>query len=329
MSDSIAGLFRLSLIIQKATPRDRFLKALTNVQEPLDPIYDMQHVGAKFPKLDCKENAWLQQKLATAITQRRQFFRYSRDHQERKSKPKTGLPSAEQSRTVRSGQIQADMLSQMHPESLGQTQASTLVLDRLDIARFNAYEADDGLSQTSFATSVDENNDHNKLRVPRLEDISGKSREFECPYCCVIIAPRNQKQWKYVSTQIRLRAAIICVLIRTGSMYLRTYDHTFVPRKTVIRSCSQTDAHGLTTNYQSTVVYTSVCSVNQQLSTPRKNCANMFLPVTARLPHQPLQRSYSRLPKKCHNVLLQPNAPFVMNGRTVLGSSILTYHQMT
>ena len=238
VSDSIAGLFRLSLIIQKATPRDRFLKALTNIQEPFDPTYDVQHVGAKFPKLDCKENAWLQQKLASAITQRRQFFRYSRDHQERKSKLKTGLPAVEQSRGVRSGQTQADMLSQIHPESLVQTQASTLVLDRLDTARFNADEAEDSLSQTSFATSVDDSNNHNKLRVPKLEDISGKSREFECPYCCTIIAPRNQRQWKYVSTQIQPNAALVCALIKIGSMYLRIYDHTFVLRKTVTQSCS-------------------------------------------------------------------------------------------
>ncbi|KAF3006599.1 hypothetical protein E8E13_007221 [Curvularia kusanoi] len=55
VKDTITGLFRISIIIRKASPRDRFAKALAASPQPFNDRFDIDHVSNKFPMLNTKE----------------------------------------------------------------------------------------------------------------------------------------------------------------------------------------------------------------------------------------------------------------------------------
>lgn len=83
LADSVSSLFKISLLIRSATPRDRYAKAAASGKQPFDDSFDISHCGHKHPKLEEKENQWLRNRLGQAITQRRQFLKYCRDHHDK------------------------------------------------------------------------------------------------------------------------------------------------------------------------------------------------------------------------------------------------------
>lgn len=99
LADSISSLFKISLLIRSATPRDRYSKAATSVKQPFDDTFDISHVSHKHTKLEKKENQWLRNRLGQAITQRRQYLRYCRDHHD-----KLGADAFERSALIKVGE---------------------------------------------------------------------------------------------------------------------------------------------------------------------------------------------------------------------------------
>lgn len=79
--DTVTSLFKISVLIRSATTRDRYAKAATARGEPFDAHFDIDHVGHKF--LRVHRTDWLEKRLGKAITQRRQYLRYCRQHRER------------------------------------------------------------------------------------------------------------------------------------------------------------------------------------------------------------------------------------------------------
>lgn len=81
VGDIISSLMKVSMLVRKATGRDRYLKAASAAGAPFLPDFDKRHVEDKFPK--ARQLPWLVDRLGAAITQRRQYLRYSRDHRHR------------------------------------------------------------------------------------------------------------------------------------------------------------------------------------------------------------------------------------------------------
>lgn len=81
VDDSITSLFKVSMLVKKATKRDRYAKAASAKSDPFLAEFDMRHVADKYPKI--RTQPWLLERLGSAITQRRQFLRYCRDHKNR------------------------------------------------------------------------------------------------------------------------------------------------------------------------------------------------------------------------------------------------------
>lgn len=203
--EAISNLFRLSMVIQKATPRDRFQKALASTTEPFDVSFDVAHVGSKFPRLESKESEWLKQRLGKAITQRRQYLRYAREHREKKArhqrdsvldnsqqKPPTSEPDAQPAQQVKLDD-RSVLSGQKPPSTLTPTAASTLIVARLEDAE---HMSDTAVSRTSFVTSVNEDDGTNALKVPALKDLAKVGTAFECPFCWTIQTFRSQSTWK-------------------------------------------------------------------------------------------------------------------------------------
>jgi len=169
------------------------------VSAPFSDEFDIHHVWHKFPTLKTKKYGWLVERLGKAITQRRQYLHYCRTHHD-----KTWQDAGSKPVPIRSEQTLSKLPPMLMPSersdfskptsTLAPTQASTLMLTSGQVIEDEMF--DDAQSQTSYATSTDEESTSHKLRVIQLEDVSKGLKHFECPYCWQIQATRSQKSWK-------------------------------------------------------------------------------------------------------------------------------------
>ena len=81
VGDIITSLMKVSMLVRKATGRDRYVKAASAAGDPFLEEFDNRHVADKFPK--ARSQQWLIDRLGAAITARRQYLRYARDHRHR------------------------------------------------------------------------------------------------------------------------------------------------------------------------------------------------------------------------------------------------------
>ncbi|KAE9973286.1 hypothetical protein EG327_009135 [Venturia inaequalis] len=206
LADSISSLFKISLLIRSATPRDRYAKAATSVMQPFDESFDISHCGHKYPKLEKKEYQWLRNRLGKAITQRRQYLKYCRDHHDKlgarsferpppiqreenapEQAPRIFLPMPHE------GSAATIMYKDRPASTLAFTTASTLMPGKLDSAE---QDMEDNRSEFSDATSMADDIGSNQLHVIDIEKASQGMHPFECPYCFTLVRIRRQRSWK-------------------------------------------------------------------------------------------------------------------------------------
>lgn len=207
-SDNISHLFRLSVIIRNATPRDRYAKAAAAAIEPFDDQYDISHVGHKFPRLEMKENEWLKIRLGRAITQRRQYLRYCREHHEKLSKasaltdasesePKLKIHTQDVDLEQKSNlKMRSQIANTIAPSSHVQTTASTLMPSNIETSEIIE---EDRKSQFSYATSMDESSNPDIRQIVPLAKVTEGGLEFECPYCWSIRHYIKESLWRLVT----------------------------------------------------------------------------------------------------------------------------------
>ncbi|KAH7330210.1 hypothetical protein BKA65DRAFT_554201 [Rhexocercosporidium sp. MPI-PUGE-AT-0058] len=94
IDDAINNLFRFSVIIRNNINRDRYAKAAaSSIASPFNDQFDICHVEHKFPALGKRNDRWLVERLGKAVTQRRQYLKYCRDHHEKIAKePQSSEP---------------------------------------------------------------------------------------------------------------------------------------------------------------------------------------------------------------------------------------------
>ena len=201
-SDTITSLFKISVLVKSATTRDRYAKAAKAQGEPFDARFDIGHVGHKFPLVH--QTDWLEKRLGKAITQRRQYLRYCRQHRDRLEtqhkvadiskntvdrQPIPVRKPVEESREATKSHIQ----SLNPPSTFAITTASTLVVNNLESLE---ELPDEVQSQTSYATSINEDESSDMLRVPPLPDEGVRGLPFECPYCWAPQLIKTRRAWK-------------------------------------------------------------------------------------------------------------------------------------
>jgi hypothetical protein len=197
VKDTITSLFRISIIIRQASPRDRFAKALAAQQEPFDDRFDINHVSHKFPILNTKEKEWFKERVGKAITQRRQYLRYSRNHRDKLAREPQDLWQPEDicsKTTLLPVLSQAGKTNPTKPTStLAPTAASTLRLNNIAIQE---KDFQDDRSQTSYAVSLGEDDDEPYLSLPSLAEVSRGATTFECPLCWTIQDIQKESSWR-------------------------------------------------------------------------------------------------------------------------------------
>jgi hypothetical protein len=206
--DSISSLFKVSVLLQRATPRDRYARAKATASPALFSAlsrYDIRHVAEKYPKVKA-DNA-LQELLGKAITERRLFLSYAKDHHKRISDARPAQAEAVHPNVgimEHSGGSGSVTVSEK-PSRLA-TDASTVhpvlgtFLFQETVQKVNLIEDDDdGYSQATSQTSFkDQGYQNGRLRVIPLQDVCEDEHPFECPYCWQIVAFKRQSSWVYV-----------------------------------------------------------------------------------------------------------------------------------
>jgi hypothetical protein len=75
---AIGNLMKLSILIRESSKRDDYAKAASRYST-WSPNPDISHVKEKYGSANMS-SAWLLERLGTAITRRRQFLTYRKDH---------------------------------------------------------------------------------------------------------------------------------------------------------------------------------------------------------------------------------------------------------
>ena len=216
IKDTITSLMQTSIFIRDATPRDRFIKALSSTSSPFPESFDIAHVGHKFPKIDVEGKEWLKGRLGKAIAQRRQYLKYCRQHHDKFSlqveQNQTGVkvPSKSESSfddvtlsgdvgLLSKSQYETSAVHTTPTSAFASTDASTLHPSKLgvieNIAEDNVEDLSESYSQTSYATSVQDNIGESRLQTPSLKDITD-AFPFECPFCWTMQGKMSEKSWR-------------------------------------------------------------------------------------------------------------------------------------
>lgn len=223
-SHCVGGLFRITALIKKATPRDRFGKALRDRRSPFTDQFDINYIQERYPKLAGEDSKWLRERLGHAITNRRQYLRYCREHRERLEAPLPPMPAMTVDGTEdplpRTPGLEAEAGSQevrqhtavpcpdlVSPPNPGpsvqtrlSTKASTLDIARLQVALDASFvgddDAGDATTYSSAPSSAGLDSGENRLQLPTLERASGGSSRFECMLCREMQSITRERSWK-------------------------------------------------------------------------------------------------------------------------------------
>lgn len=219
-SECIRGLLRMSILIRKATPRDRFGKALqatSNRTRPFLDQFDIGHVAERYPKLRREESRWLCERLGRAITKRRQLLRYLRDHRSRVAggpgwsedteeeevaesilaKNVFVVPGDATSRSAYSAAVTKTGSTSEGTRTLPSTKASTLDVAKLGLLKMGGPEKEDTRSYVSASSSFHmAGSGDATLRLPTLAEVSKGEAMFECPFCFGIQTTSKDWEWR-------------------------------------------------------------------------------------------------------------------------------------
>ncbi|RYP83569.1 hypothetical protein DL769_001323 [Monosporascus sp. CRB-8-3] len=169
-------LLRLSVAIRNPAPHDHFkYRAGAGVVDYYEQ-WDVQHVQDKFPRL----NPRISERLGKAISWRRQYFKYRKEHHNRLF---GGLDS-----DAVEGDEKPTVASSL-PDHLKEfTEGEKLVMH--DLAALSDDQTE--TSHTSYAPSA-VNSD--QLRVPPMpmEHLNGP---FICPFCRLMLSIDTRNAWK-------------------------------------------------------------------------------------------------------------------------------------
>lgn len=205
ITEAVTSLYKLSITIRNPTPRDRYAKAASST--PFDVSYDVGHVYEKFPHIRSK--AWLMDRLGRAVTRRREFLRYREKHREKiggNIRPSTDLDERHEQADNRRNVTYNDAQTPAGDPTIGleasfvsrsqfaSTKATTYVANLNDesLDKLSAV----GRSETSYVTSIAEENSGKLRQIPNPPKESANGMPFECPYCFTIQSVRNSKYWR-------------------------------------------------------------------------------------------------------------------------------------
>lgn len=211
ISDGIRSLLKINVLIRKATPRDRFARAL-HADNPFIGQFDINYVAERYSKLNKPDSKWLCVRLGRAITKRRQFLRYSREHRvriagqnenDRESKRHISAKDRGEGKafdmnfdTQMRSSVGTELISSVAAHTRAPTKASTLDITRLQKPSEDEANIEDTRSFISAGSSLQVEDENSRLHLPSLEESSGGNSIFECPFCLGIQTFTRESAWR-------------------------------------------------------------------------------------------------------------------------------------
>jgi len=181
ISNSTTGLFQLSMVIRRATPRDRYAKAQS--VGTFIPDFDIDYVRNKFPRA----NEWLVDRLGKANARRREYFKYCESHHQSLSS------DVRESRRSETATRSEGYVTGLVPS----TTASTFMEQMASNAHANFFSED--VSVKSYARSILVREGGGvaepSLTVPPRPKEGLDGLPFECPYCYTILEMESKEVW--------------------------------------------------------------------------------------------------------------------------------------
>lgn len=186
MSECLRALFRIGTLVRKATPRDRFDRALQQSEYAFAAQFDTNYVEERYPKLATERSHWLSLRLGNANAKRRQFINYVRDHRARLEGEENDH-GTDAATTKQSSKATTFLV----PESISTS----------EFLRSPPEIEDDSVSLVSASTAFDT---ETSLRLPSLSDLGPDGEYFECPICFTLQSFQKEKSGKYVEVHAAL-----------------------------------------------------------------------------------------------------------------------------
>lgn len=190
------SLLKISMIIRGSSARDDYNKAATRYR--IDSAWDVSHVREKYGAAE-KSSRWLVLRMGKAITRRRQYLQYRKDHH---GKLLVEFNDADSDKEV----------SEWSKKSIAYTKDTKDTKDTKYTKATAFFETPQTTvkvtppaslgSATSYEPTVVGDAAYSKLSVPPHPEMAFESVEFEfgqpflCPYCCTEQSVRNRKAWK-------------------------------------------------------------------------------------------------------------------------------------
>ncbi|KAK3314614.1 hypothetical protein B0H66DRAFT_316092 [Apodospora peruviana] len=187
IGESITLLFRLGILVRKASPTDRFKRALQMSSAPFNESFDISYVTEKHPKMKDSGAGWLTTRLGRIISQRRLFIKYSRDH-----KVRLAFDGAIPDQLATQTERQSSKASTFHLEQLPMS-ALASATPGTQMQQLEEEDVDDVMSVMSASTMSD---NLSVLRLPSLADLSVDGKPFECPICFTLQHFHREKAWR-------------------------------------------------------------------------------------------------------------------------------------
>ncbi|CCX16801.1 Similar to Nephrocystin-3; acc. no. Q7Z494, partial [Pyronema omphalodes CBS 100304] len=219
---SISSLFRLTVVIQNLSSRDR-LERMEKIDVKHFEGNDISHVRDKFPLT--QEGGYLAERLGKANTKRRQLLKYNEQHHEKIVGKRSHEIRDPDPGDEAPGHDRTESMASWAPDNYYFEVASTA--NRTEITTvdemgpfmpaqaYNAHNVDTGeydddtrsetgLSQTSYASSSASTSETNKLHVPNPPN-NYDGTEFICQYCFkALVNLTDRTVWrKHVFRDIR------------------------------------------------------------------------------------------------------------------------------
>ena len=200
------SLFKASIFIRKFASESKRLRAAET--KPFENRADVIYIKDRYP-LMMRKSPTLVARLGEANARRRQYFKYSRDHDERLSTVTTDGVSdtvhAQAHPVVTIPRAAKTVLTaQTKPSLLAETEATALMAETAEARMLQKLEALEPMSQVSYATFVAETSD-DELPFPPVPDEADNGSPFLCPYC---FQPQQfkradvQNQWRCVKLSL-------------------------------------------------------------------------------------------------------------------------------
>jgi hypothetical protein len=202
ISDVLAHLFKLSMLIRRPIPQDRLVRS-AKINMAHFEQFDYGYVQDCFPTA----RPWLQKRLAKAITRRRQHLVYNRKHHEKLAKPRTqpkpstaGFPASGTIATltlvpqdVNRPPIERHTVVPVSTR-FASTKASEFVSPKNHDGDADQVDWEAG-TQSSYAKTL--SGTDVICFPPRPKDEDGEElTQFECPYCFRIQEIHSNRAWR-------------------------------------------------------------------------------------------------------------------------------------